>query len=68
MLFGSFVDKDLAASPSHCGALPHLPPVPQHRFHHRPVRRSNGAWWRYGRLSDALRQSLADAMQAYPDG
>ena len=30
----------------------------------RPARRPGGAWWRYGRLSDALRQRLADAVQA----
>lgn len=30
----------------------------------RSARRPSGAWWRYGRLSDALRQRLADAMQA----
>ena len=30
----------------------------------RPARRPSGAWWRYGRLSDALRQRLAEAMQA----
>jgi hypothetical protein len=30
----------------------------------RPARRPSGAWWRYGRLSDALRRRLADAMQA----
>jgi hypothetical protein len=29
----------------------------------RPARRPNGAWWRYGRLSDALRQRVADALQ-----
>ncbi len=29
----------------------------------RPAHMPNGAWWRYGRLSDALRQRLADAMQ-----
>ena len=30
----------------------------------RPARRPSGAWWRYGRLSDALRRRLADAMQS----
>lgn len=30
----------------------------------RPARKSSGAWWRYGRLSDALRRRLADAVQA----
>ncbi len=30
----------------------------------RPARTPNGAWWRYGRLSDALRVRIADAMQA----
>jgi len=30
----------------------------------RPARKPSGAWWRYGRLSDALRQRVADAMQA----
>jgi len=29
----------------------------------RPARKPSGAWWRYGRLSDALRQRVADAMQ-----
>lgn len=30
----------------------------------RPAREPKGAWWRYGRLSDALRQRVAEAMQA----
>ena len=30
----------------------------------RPARKANGAWWRYGRLSDPLRQRVADEMQA----
>ena len=30
----------------------------------RPARNPSGAWWRYGRLSDALRRRLADAVQA----
>lgn len=30
----------------------------------RPARKPSGAWWRYGRLSDALRRRLADAVQA----
>jgi len=30
----------------------------------RPARIPSGAWWRYGRLSDALRRRLADEMQA----
>jgi len=30
----------------------------------RPARRPSGAWWRYGRLSDALRQRVAEATQA----
>ena len=30
----------------------------------RPARKPSGAWWRYGRLSDALRQRVADAMKA----
>jgi hypothetical protein len=30
----------------------------------RPALRPSGAWWRYGRLSDVLRQRLADAVQA----
>ncbi len=30
----------------------------------RPARKPNGAWWRYGRLSDALRQRVADEMAA----
>jgi len=30
----------------------------------RPARRPSGAWWRYGRLSDALRKRVADATQA----
>ncbi|MDB5469302.1 MAG: hypothetical protein JWR84_862 [Caulobacter sp.] len=30
----------------------------------RPARNPNGAWWRYGRLSDGLRKRLADEMQA----
>jgi hypothetical protein len=30
----------------------------------RPARTPTGAWWRYGRLSDALRVRLADSMQA----
>ena len=30
----------------------------------RPASKPNGAWWRYGRLSDSLRQRVADAMEA----
>lgn len=30
----------------------------------RPARHPNGAWWRYGRLSDGLRVQLATAFQA----
>lgn len=30
----------------------------------RPARKSSGAWWRYGRLSNALRRRVADDMQA----
>ncbi len=30
----------------------------------RPARKPNGAWWRYGRLSDSVRQKVADEMQA----
>jgi hypothetical protein len=30
----------------------------------RPAKKPSGAWWRYGRLSDALRGRLADAVQA----
>ena len=30
----------------------------------RPARKPSGAWWRYGRLSDALRRRVADAVQA----
>jgi hypothetical protein len=30
----------------------------------RPARQPVGAWWRYGRLSDALRKRAADALQA----
>ncbi len=30
----------------------------------RPARNPSGAWWRYGRLSDALRRLLADTVQA----
>lgn len=30
----------------------------------RPARTPAGAWWRYGRLSDRLRQKVADEMQA----
>lgn len=30
----------------------------------RPARMPSGAWWRYGRLSDALRRRVADEMQA----
>lgn len=30
----------------------------------RPARKPNGAWWRYGRLSDALRRRVADEMAA----
>jgi hypothetical protein len=30
----------------------------------RPARKPHGAWWRYGRLSDALRERVADAMEA----
>jgi len=29
----------------------------------RPARKPSGAWWRYGRLSDGLRQRVAEAMQ-----
>jgi hypothetical protein len=29
----------------------------------RPARKPSGAWWRYGRLSDALRQRVAEAMR-----
>jgi len=29
----------------------------------RAARTPSGAWWRYGRLSDALRRRVADAMQ-----
>jgi hypothetical protein len=29
----------------------------------RPARAPSGAWWRYGRLSDALRRRLAEEMQ-----
>jgi hypothetical protein len=29
----------------------------------RPARKPSGAWWRYGRLSDALRRRVADDMQ-----
>ena len=30
----------------------------------RPARTPDGAWWRYGRLSDRLQQQLVDAMRA----
>jgi hypothetical protein len=30
----------------------------------RPARTPSGAWWRYGCLSQALRDRVADAMQA----
>lgn len=30
----------------------------------RPAIKPSGAWWRYGRLSHALRQRVADEMQA----
>ena len=33
-------------------------------FDLRPARKPSGAWWRYGRLSDALRERVADAMKA----